>query len=124
MPMSLKDLVAEARSHVAVVSPQEAHDSADLVLDVREPTELEANGRVAGALNIPRGVLEMRADPDSQAAESRLTELRGSGRVQVLCGSGGRAAMAAHTLSRMGYDAAVIEGGMTAWKSAGLPVEG
>ena len=32
--------------------------------------------------------------------------------------------MAAHTLSRMGYEAAVIEGGMGAWKKAGLPVEG
>ena len=123
MPMSLKDLVTEARSHVPVVSPLEAQRSADLILDVREPAELETSGRIAGALNIPRGILEMRADPDSQTAERRLTELRGSGRVQVLCGSGGRAAMAAHTLSRMGYDAAVIEGGITAWKSAGLPVE-
>lgn len=124
MTMSLKDLVAEARSHVPVVSPQEAQDSADLILDVREPAELDTSGRIAGALNIPRGVLEMRADPESQTAERRLTERRGSGRVQVLCGSGGRAAMAAHTLSRMGYDAAVIEGGITAWKSAGLPVKG
>lgn len=123
MPMSLKDLVAEARSHVPLVSPQEAQRSADLILDVREPAELETSGRIAGALNIPRGVLEMRADPDSQTAERRLIELCGSGRVQVLCGSGGRAALAAHTLSRMGYDAAVIEGGITAWKSAGLPVE-
>ena len=39
-------------------------------------------------------------------AEARLTALRGAGSVHVLCGSGGRAAMAAHPLSRMGYDTA------------------
>ena len=124
MPMGLKDLVAEARTQIPAVSPQQSKDQADLILDVREPVELEDTGRISGALNIPRGVLETRADPDSPTAERRLTALRGAGRVHVLCASGGRAAMAAHTLSRMGYDAAVIEGGMSGWKKAGLPVEG
>ena len=124
MPMGVKELVAEARKHVSSVSPAEAKEKADLILDVREPPELEANGRIAGALNVPRGVLETRADPESSVAEARLTALRGSGSVHVLCGSGGRAAMAAHTLSRMGYDAAVIEGGIAGLREAGLPVEG
>lgn len=124
MTMGLKELVAEARKHVPSVSPAEAQEKADLILDVREPSELETTGRVAGALNIPRGILETRADPESSVAEPRLTALRGAGSVHVLCGSGGRAAMAAHTLSRMGYDAAVIEGGIAGWKQAGLPVEG
>ena len=124
MPMGLKDLVAEARANIPAVTPQQANDEADLILDVREPVELKDAGRIAGALNIPRGLLEIRADPDSPAAERRLVGLRGSGRVHVLCASGGRAAMAAHTLSRMGFDAAVIEGGMSGWKKAGLPVEG
>jgi rhodanese-related sulfurtransferase len=43
--------------------------------------------------------------------------------VHVLCGSGGRAALAAHTLKRMGYEATVIEGGIAGWKESGLPVE-
>jgi rhodanese-related sulfurtransferase len=123
MPMGLKNLVAEARAHVGTLTPQEAHDTADLVLDVREPPELDRTGRIAGSLNVPRGILESRADPDSSAAEPRLARLRGAGRVCVLCGSGGRAALAAYTLTRMGYDAAVIEGGMSGWKQAGLPVE-
>ena len=124
MPMELKDLVAEARANVPAVTPQQAKEAADLILDVREPSELETPGRVVGALNLPRGILETRADPESSMAEPRLTVLRGAGSVHVLCGSGGRAAMAAHTLSRMGYDAAVIEGGIAGWKQAGLPVEG
>ena len=124
MPMGLKDLVAEARTHISAVTPQQAKEEADLILDVREPVELDDAGRIEGALNIPRGVLEPRADPDSPVAERRLTDLRGAGRVHVLCASGGRAAMLAHTLSRGGYEAAVIEGGMAGWKKAGLPVEG
>lgn len=52
-----------------------------------------------------------------------LTAMRDDGRVLVLCASGGRAALAADTLRVMGYEALVIEGGMTDWKANGLPVE-
>lgn len=124
MALGMKELVAEARAQVQAVAPRQAHDSGELILDVREPPELETSGRVAGALNVPRGVLEARADPETTMADERLTRLRGSGRLHVLCGSGGRAAFAAHTLRRMGYDATVIEGGIAGWKQAGLPVEG
>lgn len=127
MTQTMKDLVADARSRVGAVSPQDAEQAArrgDLILDVREPAELESAGRVAGALHVPRGILETRADATTGSAEARLTELRGSGRVHVLCASGGRAALAADTLRRMGYDADLIEGGLGGWKSAGLPVEG
>ncbi|WP_375263429.1 rhodanese-like domain-containing protein [Palleronia sp.] len=126
MTMTMKDLVADARSRVGAVSPQEAEDAArkgDLILDVREPAELEKDGRIAGALHIPRGILETRADATAQTAEARLTETQSSGRVHVLCASGGRAALAADTLQRMGYEADLIESGLGGWRSAGLPVE-
>ena len=124
--MTMKDLVADARSRVGAVSPQEAEEAArngDLILDVREAAELEKDGRIAGALHIPRGILETWADATAQTAEARLTGVRGFGRVHVLCASGGRAALAADTLRRMGYDADLIDGGLGGWKSAGLPVE-
>lgn len=127
MTQTMKDLVADARSRVGAVSPRDAEHAArqgDLILDVREPAELESAGRIAGALHVPRGILETRADATTDTAEARLTEVRGSGRVHVLCASGGRAALAADTLLRMGYDADLIEGGLGGWKSAGLPVEG
>jgi len=126
MTLTMKDRVADARSRVAAVSPQEAETSArkgDLILDVREPIELDKDGRIAGALHIPRGILETRADATAQIAELRLTETQSSGRVHVLCASGGRAALAADTLQQMGYEADLIEGGLGGWKSAGLPVE-
>lgn len=123
MALGMKELVANARAQVQVVTPQQAHESGELILDVREPPELDTSGRVAGALNIPRGVLEAHADPETTMADERLTRLRGAGRIHILCGSGGRAAFAAHTLKRMGYNATVIDGGIAAWKGAGLPVE-
>ena len=124
--MTMKDLISDARTRVEAVSPKDAQDAAqggDLILDVREPAELDANGRIAGALHVPRGILETRADPTAVTAEARLTATRGAGRVHVLCASGGRAALAAATLQRMGYDADLIEGGLAGWTSAGLPVE-
>jgi rhodanese-related sulfurtransferase len=126
MTMGIKDLVAEARAEIDAMSPQAAHEAAaggDLILDVREPGELSSDGRIAGALHLPRGVLEAKADPDSPAAEKDLTRHRGQGRVHVLCASGARAALAAHTLTRMGYEATIIEGGLKAWKDGGLPVD-
>ena len=55
--MTLKDLVADARSRVGAVSPQEAKEAVrngDLILDVREPAELEKDGRIAGAHYVPQ----------------------------------------------------------------------
>ncbi|CAM3086781.1 rhodanese-like domain-containing protein [Paracoccus nototheniae] len=127
MTMTMKELVADARSRVTAVSPADAARAArqgDLVLDLREPAELETDGRVPGALHVPRGILETRADATAATAVPQLTNMRGMGRVHVLCAAGGRAALAADTLRTMGYDADLIEGGLTAWKANGLPVEG
>ena len=124
MAMSMKELVAEARGRVETVSPADAHGAGGLILDVREPEEFSGKGRAPGSLNVPRGLLEMRADPESGASDERLTALRGGGTLHVMCAAGGRATMAADTLRRMGYDAKVIEGGMGGWEKAGLPIEG
>ena len=120
--MSAKDLVAEAREAAGTVTPAEAHGGGGLILDVREPGELDTKGRLAGAVHVPRGLLEFAADPDSPLANRRLTGGR-NGEVHVLCASGGRAALAAATLNRMGYSARVIEGGLDGWEKAGLPVQ-
>ncbi len=123
MSKTLKDFVSEARGRISGIAPQDARDAAqanDVILDVREPEELAASGRINGALHVPRGMLESKADPDG---DPRLRAMQGKGRIHVLCASGGRAAMAADTLTMMGYEATVIEGGMKGWKQADLPVE-
>ncbi|NDV85465.1 sulfurtransferase [Aurantimonas aggregata] len=119
----MKDFVAEARSTTGVVQPDEAHASEALILDVREAHELAETGQVDGAVHVPRGFLEARADPTAGSAHPELSQAHGERTpVYVLCASGARAALAAKTLIEMGYDARPIEGGIQAWRDCGLPV--
>ena len=126
MALSVKEMIESARAQISKASPHEAHAAAGtggLILDVREANELQQEGTVSGSLHVPRGLLESKADPDSGGAASALTTRRDDTKVYVLCASGARAALAAHTLCQMGYDAALIEGGLEGWKDAGLPVQ-
>lgn len=126
MAQSMKEMVEAAKAQTDTASPREAHEAAGaehVILDVREAGELQQDGSVCGSLHIPRGVLESKADPDSGGAEDALTSRRDDAKIYVLCASGARAALAAQTLCQMGYDAAIIEGGLQAWKDDGLPVE-
>ena len=43
-----------------------------LFLDVREPAEVAASGKVPGALAIPRGLVEFRADPAYRGDGNRI----------------------------------------------------
>lgn len=122
MAKSAAELVAEARSQVEVVSPEDtpAQVSAGAVLlDVRETEECQ-HGHIDESVQIPRGVLESFADPAGPHHPEALDPGR---RVIVVCRSGARAALAAVTLQTMGYaDVAVLDGGLVAWQDAGLPV--
>lgn len=125
MANTMKDLVGAAAEKVPAVSAKEAHaavENGDIILDVREPAELEMDGRIDGALHIPRGILESRACAEMPTKDDDLCATRGDRRIHVLCASGARATLAADTLRRMGYNSTVIEGGLKAWKSAGLKV--
>ncbi len=129
MSESLASMIAAARSVANEVPPDAAREALDsgavkLVLDVREPEEFR-EGHVPDAVNIPRGLLEIRADPASPAADPSLSAER-SARVLVYCtkGPGARSLFAARTLMDMGYENVdVLAGGMNAWAEAGLPVE-
>jgi len=129
MSESLASMIAAARSVANEVPPDAAREALDsgavkLVLDVREPEEFR-EAHVPDAVNIPRGLLEIRADPASPAADPSLSAER-SARVLVYCtkGPGARSLFAARTLMDMGYENVdVLAGGMNAWAEAGLPVE-
>jgi rhodanese-related sulfurtransferase len=121
MPMTVAELVAEAMAQVENVSPKDASSevaSGEAVfLDVREPVEWEHH--IAGAVQVPRGVLEFMADP---ASPRHTPELDPARRLIVYCRSGHRAALAAVTLKDMGFESvANLKGGITAWQEAGLP---
>jgi len=117
--MTAQDLVAEARASVDEVGPAETgpHPGAPLtVLDVREPAEY-AEGHLPGAVNVPRGVLEFKV-----ASHPALTDPDSP--ILLYCKSGGRGAMAARILLRMGFSRVTnLAGGFDAWVQAGQPVE-
>ena len=94
-----------------------------VVLDVREPAEF-ATGHLAGAVNIPRGVLEFQVDAHPALACAIDPALSRKALPLVLvCRSGGRAALAAASLRAMGFASVrSIGGGMLAWQEAGLPL--
>jgi rhodanese-related sulfurtransferase len=117
----------EARAGATELVPAEAREEIDqgaLVLDVREPSEF-AEGHIAGAVNVPRGLLEIKAASDSPVADPQLTE-RQDARILVYCtkSPGARSLLAAQTLRRLGYsNVAVLDGGLNAWAEADLPTE-
>ncbi len=124
-PVTASDLVAEARAAIVELTPAEfagAHGDA-VLLDVREPAEFET-GHIPGAINIPRGVLEFQVDAHPAVASVSDPALAHRERpVVVVCRTGGRAALAAVNLQRLGFsNVRSIAGGTVAWSEAGLPL--
>ncbi|MDQ1308134.1 MAG: hypothetical protein QG671_3968 [Actinomycetota bacterium] len=123
MAKTARQMVEEATLLIPAVTPQEAHSRVTagnvVLLDVREPTEWETH--IAGALQIPRGILEAKADPTSPRHDPALDPGK---QVIVYCRSGARSALAAVTLTELGFtDVVNLAGGITAWKEAGLPTD-
>jgi rhodanese-related sulfurtransferase len=120
-----KSLVAEAEKEIETLSVDDAKallGSADIVLvDLRDPRELEREGRMPGAFHCPRGMLEFWIDPESPYHKPVFAEDK---RFVFFCGGGWRSALAAKAAQDMGLKpVAHIAGGFTAWKKAGAPTE-
>ena len=120
-----KQLMAEAQARVRNVSAGEAIarlGEADLVIiDLRDPRELEREGRIPGSVHCPRGMLEFWIDPESPYYKPVFGEAK---TFLFQCASGWRSLLAADTAQAMGLaPVANLEGGLAAWKAAGGPVE-
>src|SRR5436309_8310167 len=72
-----------------------------LVVDVRDAPEVKSSGKVAGAINVSRGMLEFRADPESPYHDPHF---RKDKTLIVYCASGGRSALSGKVLRDMGYE--------------------
>ena len=84
------------------------------IVDVREPEEWAETGVPQGAVLIPLGDLESRA----------AAELAADGPVYVICRSGNRSQTGSDILVGLGFSEVYnVDGGITAWLAAGLPVE-
>jgi rhodanese-related sulfurtransferase len=123
-------MIAAARETVHEISPTDAAAALEAgeiaaVVDVREPGEYQER-HVSGSICIPRGLLELRADPASPTADVALAGNM-SGRILLYCtrAPGARSLLAGETLTTMGFDRVeVLAGGLVAWSEAGLPVDG
>jgi len=121
---TVQAMLAEADSIVPRISPDEAKGLVGrpdvLFLDVREPAEVTTSGKVPGALAIPRGLVEFRADRTLPAHDAAFDRAQ---IVVAYCASGGRSALVGKTLKDMGYTDVRNLGGFKGWVDAGGQVE-
>jgi rhodanese-related sulfurtransferase len=120
-----KQLLAEANAQVETLATEAAvalHGQPDVVfVDLRDPREMDREGKMPGAFACTRGMLEFWIDPDSPYGKPIFMEPK---RFVFFCAGGWRSALAAKTAQDMGLEAvAHIDGGFGAWKKAGGPVE-
>ena len=123
MPSSVKEMLAEANAAVPRLSPAETRTRMDgnaLILDVRDQSEVQASGKIKGAVNVSRGMLEFRADPESPYHNPAFQKDK---TVLVYCASGGRSALVGKTLKDFGYGAVYNIGGFKELADAGLETE-
>ena len=124
MATNLKQMMDAANAAVPRITPAQARDMIAqgnaLIVDVRDALEVEKSGKIAGAVNVSRGLLEFFADPDSPSHNKSFSKDKN---VIVYCGAGGRAALSGKVLKDMGYERVYNLGGFKDWAESGGAVE-
>lgn len=124
MQPSAMQRVRDAKARVQNLSVDDAAreiETGALLVDIRESEERRQHGAIPGAVHMPRGMLEFYADA---TLPYHRAELEPDRRIVLHCASGGRSALSADLLQDMGYtNVAHMDGGFTAWKTAGRPIE-
>ena len=120
-----KTRLAEANAKIETIPAAEAipllgrEDT--VFVDLRDRRELDREGRIPGAVHCPRGMLEFWIDPESPYHKPVFAQDK---TFVFFCAAGWRSALSTATAQEMGLKpVAHIEGGFTAWREAGGPVE-
>ena len=121
----IKSLIDEANAAIETVSAADAIKAAQdpdvVIVDIRDPREIEREGKIPGAFSCTRGMLEFWIDPQSPYAKPIFQEDK---KFIFHCAGGLRSALAAKTAQDMGLKpVAHMGGGFAAWRDAGGPVE-
>ena len=121
----IKAMVDEANAQIETMSAQQVMDAAAkgdvVIVDIRDPREIERDGRIPGAFACTRGMLEFWIDPNSPYAKPAFQQDK---KYIFHCAGGMRSALAAKTADDMGLKpVAHMGGGFAAWKEAGGEVE-
>ena len=124
MATNVKQMMEAANAAVPRITPAQAKEMMakgnTLVVDVRDAPELQASGKVAGAVHVSRGMLEFRADPDTPYHDKSFARDKP---VILYCASGGRSALGAKVLKDMGYEKVHNLGAFKDWAESGGAVE-
>jgi rhodanese-related sulfurtransferase len=124
MTTSVKQMMEAANAAVPKITPAQARDMIGkgntLVVDVRDAPEVEKSGKIAGAVNVSRGMLEFRADPESPYHDKNFSRDK---TLILYCASGGRSALSGKVLKDMGYTEVYNVGGFKDWAESGGAVE-
>ena len=129
MAKTFMQMVGEAKAEVSSVAPKDVQAKIDgskkpLIVDVREPEGVAETGAIPTSINVPLGMLAIKADQELPEAmrDERLQDREQE--VIVTCAAGGQAALGAKTLKDMGFtNVTYVEGGMRGWQEAGMPTE-
>ncbi|MEY2601128.1 MAG: hypothetical protein QOJ36_447, partial [Verrucomicrobiota bacterium] len=110
-----EDLVADAKKKITEISPTDvaskSKSSDAVIVDVREKDEWEES-HIPDAVHMSRGMIEL--EVEDKFPDRNMT-------IICHCGGGGRSALAAESLQKMGYkNVRSMAGGFKAWKTAGL----
>jgi rhodanese-related sulfurtransferase len=121
----IKAMLDEANAQIETLSAAEAIAAAQgddvILVDIRDPREIERDGRIPGAFSCTRGMLEFWIDPESPYAKPVFQENK---KFLFYCAGGMRSALAAKTAHDMGLKpVAHVAGGFAAWRDAGGPTE-
>jgi rhodanese-related sulfurtransferase len=124
MALGVKQMMEAANAAVPRITAAQAKEMIEkgntLVVDVRDAPEVEKSGKVAGSLNVSRGMLEFRADPESPYHDKSFSKDK---TVILYCASGGRSALAGKVLKDMGYDRVYNLGAFKDWAEGGGAVD-
>ena len=123
MSATAKSLIDAANAVVPKISGKEAQEmvaKGAVIVDVRDSAEVAQTGKAKGALHIPRGSLEFKADLTAPSADKSFAHDKP---VILHCASGGRAALAGKLLKDMGYQKVYNLGGFKDWVEAGGKVD-
>ena len=122
---SIQNLVSEAMANIKTINADEAYqkfvnNNCNLI-DIREINELDNNGKVEGASHIPRGMLEVYLDPNSQVIQSKQVDKNKE--LILFCAGGVRSALAVKSLKEMGYEKiSHIDGGFAAMSNSSFKI--
>ena len=120
MTKNVQDKLAGIYAAVPTITPEEAmklaNDSNVVFVDLRDGTEVQASGKVKGAVHIPRGLLEFQADLTSPSHNKTPAP---ENTIITYCASGGRASLSGKALKDMGFTDVRNMGAFEVWKRGG-----